>query len=157
MERAFQDQMRGNYCWGCGSLNEQGLRIRSYWSGNEAVCTWKPKEYHSAGPQHILNGGIIATIIDCHCVCTAIAAAYRAENREIGTEPLIWYVSGSLQIKYLRPTPIDEPLVLRARIKEMNKTKTFLACLLLAKGEECARGEVVAVRMPANWGLKNPT
>ncbi len=146
---AFQDQMRGNYCWGCGSLNEQGLRIRSYWSGDEAVCTWKPKVYHSAGPQHILNGGIIATIIDCHCVCTAIAAAYRAENREIGTEPLIWYVTGSLQVKYLRPTPIDEPVVLRAQIKEMNERKTFLSCSLLARGKECAYGEVVAVRVSA--------
>jgi len=152
MERAFQDQIRENYCWGCGSLNEHGLQIKSFWSGNEAVCTWRPKGYHSAAPQHILNGGIIATIIDCHCVCTAIAAAYRAEGREIGTDPPIWHVTGSLQVSYLRPTPINEPVILRARIKEIKERKTILTCSLFAKGAECARGEVVALRMPADWG-----
>jgi hypothetical protein len=27
--------------------------------------------------KNVVNGGIIATVIDCHCVCTAITAAYR--------------------------------------------------------------------------------
>jgi len=127
------------------------LQIKSYWSGDEAVCTWQPKPYHAAGPMHVVNGGIIATIIDCHCVCTAIAAAYRAEDREIGTEPPIWYVTRSLQVTYLRPTPIDQPLVLRARIQEMNERTTLLTCSLFGKGEECARGKVVAVRVPSVW------
>ena len=83
-------------------MNAYGLRIKSYWSGDEAVCTWDPKPYHTAGPKHVLNGGIIATVIDCHCICTAIAAAYRAEGREIGTEPMIWYATGSLQVTYRR-------------------------------------------------------
>jgi acyl-coenzyme A thioesterase PaaI-like protein len=151
--QTFQDNIPGNYCWGCGRINEHGLQIKSYWSGDEAVCTWRPKPYHAAGPRHILNGGIIATIIDCHCVCTAIAAAYRAEGREIGTEPLIWYVTQSLQVTYLRPTPIDQPLVLRARIKEINEKTTVLTCSLSenGRGEECAQGEVVAVRVPSAW------
>ena len=81
-ESSFQDQIKENHCWGCGPANEHGLRIKSYWSGEEAVCTWQPGEQHSAGPLEILNGGVIATLFDCHCVCTAIAAAYRAESRE---------------------------------------------------------------------------
>jgi acyl-coenzyme A thioesterase PaaI-like protein len=127
------------------------LQIKSYWSGDEAVCTWQPEPYHAAGPLHVVNGGIIATIIDCHSVCTAIAAAYRAEGRQIGTEPLIWYVTRSLQVTYLRPTPIDQPLVLRARMKEMNERTTILICSLFGKGEECAQGEVVAVRVASAW------
>ena len=148
--RAFQDGIGGNHCWGCGA-NEHGLQIKSYWSGDEAICTWQPQAYHVAGPLHILNGGIIATIIDCHSVCTAIAAAYRAEGREIGTEPSIWYATASLQVTYLCPTPVKEPIVLRARIKEMKERKTTLTCSLFAKGEECARGELVAVRVPPAW------
>jgi len=148
-QQAFQDEMKIP-CWGCGSTNEHGLQIKSYWSGDEAVCTWQPKDYHT-GPPHILNGGIIATIIDCHCLCTAIAAAYRAEGREINTEPSICYGTASLQVTYLRPTPIDEPVVLRARVKEMKERKAIVICSLFAKGEECARGEVVAVRVPAAW------
>ena len=76
-QRSFQDLIQGNHCWGCGTVGEPGLRIKSYWSGDESVCTWSPKDYHSAAHPQVLNGGIIASIIDCHCICTAIAAAYR--------------------------------------------------------------------------------
>src|SRR5262249_20212154 len=86
---AFQDLIPENFCYGCGPGNPVGLRIRSLWAGNEALCVFQPAPYHSAGPCHILNGGIIATLIDCHAVCTAIAHAYRAESRAIGSVPAI--------------------------------------------------------------------
>jgi acyl-coenzyme A thioesterase PaaI-like protein len=149
---SFQDFIAEKYCWGCGILNDQGLQIRSHWSGDEGVCTWLPKDYHAAGPRHVLNGGIIATIIDCHCICTAIAAAYRAEGRSMDTEPGIWYVTASLQVAYLKPTPINEPVRLRALVKESAGRKTVVSCSLFARGEECARGQVVAVRVPPGWG-----
>ena len=148
---AFQDHIAEKHCWGCGILNERGLQIKSTWSGDEAVCTWQPMDYHLAGPTHVLNGGIIATIIDCHSICTAIAAAHRAEGRAMNTEPSIWYATASLQVTYLKPTPIHEPVVLRARVKEMKGEKTIVTCSLFAMEEECARGEVVAVRVPPAW------
>jgi predicted thioesterase len=89
--------------------------------------------------------------MDCHSICTAIAAAYRQEGREIGTEPYIWYATGSLQVEYLKPTPIGEPLTILAKVKEITGRRTVLDCSLLARGEECARGEVVAVRIPPDW------
>ena len=148
-QRPIQDQLgEVNYCWGCGPFNDHGLHIKSYWTGDEAVCTWQPSSYHSAGPLHIVNGGIIATLIDCHCACTAMATAYQAEGREIGSEPLIWYATVSLQVSYLHPVPINDPLTLRGRVKEMGDRKAIVTCSLFAKGEECARGEVVAVRVP---------
>lgn len=150
-QHAFQDQIAEKHCWGCGVLNQRGLRIRSHWSDDEGICTWQPSDYHMAGPQHILNGGVIATIIDCHCICTAIAAAYRAEGRAMNTEPAIWCATASLQVTYLKPTPIHEPVTLRARVKEMGKKKAIVTCSLFARGEECARGEVVAVRVPPAW------
>jgi acyl-coenzyme A thioesterase PaaI-like protein len=142
-QRAFQDEISGNQCWGCGSVNENGLQIKSYWSGDEAVCTWQPKAYQ--------NGGIIATLIDCHGGWTAIAVAYRKEGRGINTEPPIWYATASLNVKYLRPTPMDEAIVLRARVKEATGKKTIVTCSLFAKKEECAIGEVVAVRVPKRF------
>ena len=72
-QRAFQDEISGNQCWGCGSANENGLQIKSYWSGDEAVCTWQPKAYHNAGPPHVLNGGDyshsnrLSRRMDCNC------------------------------------------------------------------------------------------
>ena len=151
MKPAFQNQMREHHCWGCGTLNEQGLQIKSYWSGSEAICTWKPSHHHMAGPKQILNGGIIATVIDCHSVCTAMAAAHREEKREIGSDPLIWYVTGSLNIKYLHPTPINEQVILRARVEDFTKKKTSLTCSLSSQGKECATAEIVAVRVPSAW------
>jgi acyl-coenzyme A thioesterase PaaI-like protein len=152
----FQDQLRENYCWGCGANNPRGLRVKSAWDGDDAVCTWTPEPHHAAGPRHVLNGGIIATLIDCHCICTAVAAAYRVEGREIGTHPLIWYVTGSLQVTYLNPAPINGPVLLRAHIADMKEKKTTLRCSLRAGDLECARGEVVAVRVPPAW-LVPPT
>lgn len=152
MERiAFQDEIPDNHCWGCGSLNPHGFQIKSYWDGDEAVCHWKPKPEHMAGPTHILNGGVIATIFDCHCVLTAVAAAYREEGRAISSEPLIWYVTGSLHVDYLKPTPIDETVELRSQIKEMKEKKTIVTCDLYSQGEKCASAEVVAIRVPLSW------
>ncbi len=149
--RAFQDDLAEvgfHHCWGCGSLNEHGLQIKSYWDGEEGVCVWQPEPYHQAWPG-IVNGGIIATIIDCHSACTATAAAYRAENRAITTPPIIPIVTASLQLSYLRPTPLTEPLHLRAAIREQTGRKTILTCTLSAKGEICVRAEAVMVRLPA--------
>ena len=151
MEKSFQEQWIGHHCWGCGTLNEQGLQIKSFWDGDEGVCTWLPPAHYMAGPKHVLNGGIIATVIDCHSVCTAVAAAYRAEGRPIDSEPLIWYVTGSLNVEYLRPTQIDEVVTLRAKIVEVEDKKTHVTCSLVSGAKECARAKVVAVRVPLSW------
>jgi len=154
VDRAFQDLMKGHHCFGCGTLNQQGLRIKSYWSGEESICTWQPASHHMAGPKQVLNGGIIATIIDCHSVCTAIAAAYRAEGREIGSEPSLLYVTGSLNVKYLRPTSIKEGVVLRARLQVVQEKRTTLTCSLFSNKKESVQAEVVAVRVPAIWSAQ---
>src|SRR5689334_17131544 len=116
MEPAFQHLIPGNHCWGCGPHNEHGLHVESRWAGEETVCIWQPAPYHMAGPRHVLNGGIIATIIDCHSVRTAIANHYRLEGRALDSEPGIWCVTAALEVTYLRPTPIAGPVTLRARI-----------------------------------------
>ena len=67
-----------------------------------------PHARFAAGPPHVLNGGIIATLLDCHGVCTAMARAYDDEQRAIGSQPEIWYATTSMTVDYLRPTPIGE-------------------------------------------------
>jgi acyl-coenzyme A thioesterase PaaI-like protein len=148
---AIQDQIPGNHCWGCGTLNPQGLHIKSYWDGDGTVCTFQPSPQHAAGPPHILNGGIIAAVIDCHSICTALADAYRVAGRAIGTEPPLWLVTASMTIDYLAPCPIGGPVELRARVVEIKGRKRQVATVLSAGGVECARGAVVAVEVPATW------
>jgi acyl-coenzyme A thioesterase PaaI-like protein len=149
---AFQDSLPNIHCFGCGPNNEQGLRIKSRWCGPaESICRFTPAPHHSAGSRHYLNGGIIATLIDCHCVCTAMADAYQRERRDIGTGEEIVYVTGSLSVKYRHPVPIGETVTLRATVRDTTEAKTVLNCALLAAGERCAEGEVVAVRVPVSW------
>lgn len=150
-KQAFQDQIPDNFCYGCGPGNPQGLHLKSFWEGEQSVATFSPQPFHAAGPRHVLNGGIIATILDCHCICTAIAEAYRREGRVIGSEPLIWYATASLQIDYLRPAPISQPVTMQARIVDAGPKKTRLSCVLLAGTQECARAEVLAVRVSEVW------
>lgn len=149
---AFQDRIPDNRCFGCGPENPAGLRIKSTWEGpRSSVCTYRPEAYHSAGPAQYLNGGIIATLIDCHSVCTAVAWLYRAEGREVGSEPTIWCVTGELSVRYLLPTPIAGEVTLRAIVLEAGAKKVRLECTLSAGDEERAVGEVLAIRVPSGW------
>ena len=144
--QSFQDLLGSeNHCHGCGPNNQQGLRIKSFWDGDVAVCRYRPLAHQCAGATTIVNGGIIASLIDCHCVGAAMADAYRRANREIGSEPKLWYVTGKLEVSYLKPTPIDQELLLSAKITSVEGRKTKITCELSAKGEVCARGEVLAV------------
>jgi len=93
-------------------------------------------------------GGLIASIIDCHCTGTAAAATYRAEKRAMDTEPPLRFLTGSLHVDYLRPTPLGVPLEVRANVKEIKGRKVMVAATLSAQGKVCARGEVVAIQVP---------
>ena len=147
-QKAFQDYYPDHlsHCYGCGRLNEHGLQIKSYWDGEETVCRFEPKPYHIAIPGWVY-GGLIASIIDCHCTGSAAAFAYRAEGREMGSEPYFRFVTASLRVDYLRPTPFGTSLEVRAHEKENTGRKIVVAARVLAQGEVCAQGEVVAVRI----------
>ena len=148
---AFQDLLPGNHCWGCGPDAKDGLRIRSFWDGPEAVCTWTPRLEFAAGPKHILYGGMISCVIDCHCIWTAIAEAYRTGGRQIGEGPVVWFATASLNVTYKKPTPIDQPLTMRARVNSMSERKALVSCSLVSDGVETATGEMVAVKVPPEW------
>lgn len=148
-ELAFQDYYPDelSYCYGCGRLNEHGLQLKSYWEGEEAVARYTPRPYHMAIPGYVY-GGLIASLIDCHGTGTASAAAYRAVGREMGTEPALRYVTAALSVQYLRPTPLGVELEVHGRVKELGERKVVVEAEVRAEGQVCARGEVVAVRMP---------
>jgi len=148
-EKAFQDYYPDDvsHCFGCGRLNEKGHRIKSYWDGEETVAVFTPEPYHTAIPGYVY-GGLIASLIDCHGTGTAAAAAYRAEGREMSSDPPLRYVTASLHVDYLRPTPMGVPLEIRGRVEEISGKKVVVSETLSAGGEVCAKGRVVAVRMP---------
>jgi acyl-coenzyme A thioesterase PaaI-like protein len=131
-----------SHCYGCGRLNERGMRIESRWDGEESVAVYRPEPHHIGIPGFVY-GGLIASLIDCHGVATAFAAC-----RETDFAAAPRFVTAALHVDFLRPTPIGGPLTIRGQIKEIKGRKVVVGLSLSAGDLECARGEVVAVRIP---------
>jgi acyl-coenzyme A thioesterase PaaI-like protein len=150
---AFQDHYPENvaHCYGCGRLNKYGHQIKTEWDGDETVTRYTPQPYETSVPG-FAYGGLIASLIDCHSTGTAAAAMYRQEGRELDTLPAFRFVTGSLRVDYLKPTPIDGPIEIRGRVKEIRGRKVIVETSVLAGGVTTARGEVVAVQMPESFG-----
>lgn len=148
-QKALQDLYPDEFChcYGCGRLNEHGLQIKSNWDGDEAVAVFEPRAYHT-GIAGYVYGGLIASLIDCHCIATASAAKHRSENGEQEADTLPRFITAALHVDYLRPTPLGVPLEIRAQAEEIKGRKVVVTARLLAKGEICARGQVVAVQIP---------
>jgi len=151
-QKAFQDYYPENvaHCYGCGSLNQHGYQIKTYWEGEESVTRFQPLPYHTAIPGYVY-GGLLASLIDCHSTGTAAAAMYRVEGRDMDSEPALRFVTASLRVDYLKPTPIDGLLELRGKVKEVKGRKVVIETTIYARGQVTVRGEVVAVQMPENF------
>ena len=147
--KAFQEYYPEDlsHCYGCGRLNEHGLQIKSYWDGQESVAKLIPNEKYIAIPG-FAYGGLIASLIDCHSTGTAAAAKYRAEGRGMDTEPALRYVTASLKVDFLAPTPLGVELEIRGKVVEIKEKKVVVEATVLAENKICATGKVVAVRMP---------
>lgn len=131
-----------NACFGCGPANEQGLHVRSVVDGDQVVAHWKPQAHHEAFPG-VLNGGIIGTLLDCHCNWTA---AWHLMRRAAAERPPCT-VTADYAISLKRPTPTDTTLELVAWVAESSDTRAVVEGELRAAGKLCAtcRGTFVAV------------
>ena len=115
--------------------------------GDDGVARFTPRPEHIALPGFVY-GGLIASLVDCHAIGTAAAAVERAAGREVGEAPAPRFVTGSLRVDYLKPTPLGPEIVLRARAREIGSRKVAVDVSVEVEGVQTARGEVVAVRMP---------
>ncbi len=149
-EKAFQDYYPDEFshCYGCGRLNAHGLQIKSCWDGEESVATFFPEEKYMAIPGFVY-GGLIASLIDCHCTGTAAAASYRKEGRPMDSAPPFRFVTASLKVDYLAPTPLGTALEIRGRVIEIKEKKVVIEAKVLSGKTLCATGTVVAVRLPS--------
>ncbi|MER3524359.1 MAG: thioesterase [Ignavibacteria bacterium] len=140
------------HCFGCGRLNPHGHRIKTQWDGDETVTRFTPQPYHIAVPGFVY-GGLIASLMDCHGMATAAAAAERRGGREIGEAPAPRYVTASLKVDYFKPTPLGPELELRGKVKDTGQRKIIVEVTLAILNEVTARGEIVAVPVP-EWMMQ---
>lgn len=148
--KAFQENYSEEFshCFGCGTKNEFGHQLKTYWEGEETVSKFTPKPEHMAIPGYVY-GGLIASLIDCHSTGSGAAALYRENS--LGTKHYPRCVTASLKVDYIKPTPINCELELRGIIKEIKRKKVIVETLLYANEVICAKGEVIVVQVPDNW------
>lgn len=152
---AFQDSYPDalSYCYGCGRLNEHGLQLRTFWAegSDETVSIFQPRPYHIAVPGYVY-GGLIASLFDCHGTGTASAAMARARGLDTASDdPGLRFVTASLQVDFLKPTPLGPPLEVRGIAEQVSGRKVSVIARLLVNGQETARARILAVQMPASF------
>lgn len=143
-DKSIQETYAPNLaCFGCGPANPKGLHIRSFADGDEVVAEWQPSVEYEAFPG-VLCGGIIGTLLDCHCNW---AATWHLMQRTNADKPPC-SVTAEYTIKMMRPTPTDQAVKLVARVVESTDDRAVVEGELIAHGKVCAtcRGTFVAVK-----------
>ena len=145
------------HCYGCGKNNTDGHQLKSYWHTNkgliseqtaeQTIAHFVPEQCHTAIPGFVY-GGLLASLIDCHGTGSAAAIAYRQEGREMGAGPALRFVTAALNINYLAPTPMGVELELVGTFTEVKNNKVIVEVSVTANKEVCAKGTVIAVKMP---------
>lgn len=150
--KAFQDYYTEEFshCYGCGTSNEHGLHVKSYWLNDDpgsdtAIAHFTPEGCFTGGYPQNVYGGLIAAILDCHANGTAAAAGYRHFGRAMDTAPNLRYVTANLNINFLAPTPIGQPLELRAIVTEVTDRKVVMNLELWAADKVTVNGTMVSV------------
>jgi len=154
-KQALQDIWPQGTCYGCGPANQHGFHLKSFWSDDEQfiVAEFEPQPKYNAGFPNVMYGGLVASLIDCHSIWTAIGFTYQSEGRDHGAPPSVSYVTGQLTVKYLKPTPLNQTIHLKSWIDGDVGRKMTVACELGTTDEVTATGEVIAVRIAMDKAL----
>jgi acyl-coenzyme A thioesterase PaaI-like protein len=135
------------HCYGCGRNNSEGHQLKSFVEGDEVIAHFTPSPSHVAVPGFVY-GGLLASLVDCHAMATAAAAAELAAGRRIGEGEVERYVTAALRVDYLKPTPLGGELEIRGQVTEQTENKAVVSLTVSASGSVTVRAEAVAVRMP---------
>ena len=142
-----------SHCYGCGRLNTHGLHVKSEWRDGVATARFQPAPFQMALPGFVY-GGLIASLADCHAMATAAAASMAAVGAMPGRDPTPRFVTASLHVDFLRPTPLGPELLLTARAVEIGARKVIVELDVSAHDVACAKARVIAVQAPASMWQK---
>lgn len=140
---AIQDRLfPDGVCFGCGPANADGLRLKSHPASDTVVtATFTPWPQHDNGVG-FLNGGIIATVLDCH---SGAAAFHHADLRgwaPLGGAPFA-FVTAGIDLRYLRPAPLTATVDLVAEVREASEDAVTVDVRLEHEGK--VRAEATAL------------
>lgn len=135
------------HCFGCGRLNPAGHHLRTLVEGDETVSRFTPSTHDMALPGFVY-GGLLASLLDCHGMATASAAALREAGLVVGAVPSPRYVTAMLHVDFVRPTPLGSELVIHGRVEEFTARKVRVSAWIVAGVETTVRASIVAVPLP---------
>jgi uncharacterized protein (TIGR00369 family) len=133
---------RANHCFGCGPANPQGLHLTFTTDtadrGHPTAVAHFQLDRHYEGPPGYVHGGIIATLLD---------EAMSKINRPLD----VLAVTRHMEIDYLRPVPLYQPLTVTSRHLHREGRKLFhQAEIRSSDGTALARGKGVFVELDKN-------
>ncbi|HEU4634588.1 MAG TPA: PaaI family thioesterase [Edaphobacter sp.] len=143
---------RANHCFGCGPANPQGLHLtfstETSAEGSPITTAQLQLDRLHEGPPGYVHGGIIATLLD---------EAMSKLNRPLD----VLAVTRHMEIDYLRPVPLFQPLTLIGRHSHREGRKLFHhAEILDAKGIALARSKGIFIQLDkallARGGFSQP-
>ncbi len=147
--KAFQDHYPDDlaHCYGCGTNNPLGHRIRTFWDDEQTITRFTPSPEHTAMPGYVY-GGLLASLIDCHSTGSGAAALARTRGLDMERDGAPRCVTGSLELRYTAPTPLGPELEIRGTIDEVKGRKVVVSSTLSASGQVCVVGRAVVIEMP---------
>lgn len=128
-------------CFGCGPANDKGLHLRSYLAGDgSVVARFMPWPEHDNGAG-FLNGGIIATLLDCHSAAAVVTAAVR-EGYDPAPGAALTHVTAGIDVAYRRPAPLHDTVDLVAETIEVTEPRIIVGVRLEWDGKVRAEATV---------------
>lgn len=149
---AIQDYYEDEFsvCFGCGRLNKEGHQLKTFLKGEETISTYLPKENQTA-ISGVVYGGLLASLIDCHGTGSASAFYAKENGIELKKYNAPRFVTGNLNVSYLKPTSLKEILVIKGKLKEIKGRKVVVSIELFCKDVLTVKGEVIALLLPENF------
>lgn len=105
---------QGHRCFACGTANPIGLKLHFYRLGKE-ICSDITLARNHEGWENMAHGGIISTLLD-ETMSWALIYFYRT-----------FFVTRKMDLKYVRPVLIGEPLSVAAKIEDVLRGPTIKA------------------------------
>ena len=149
---AIQDYYEDEFsvCFGCGRLNKDGHQLKTFLTGNETISKHTPKENKTA-INGIVYGGLLASLIDCHGTGSASVFYAKENGIELKKYNAPRFVTGNLNVSYLKPTPLNTELTLKGKLKEIKGRKVVVNIEVYSKDVLTVKGEVIALLLPENF------
>jgi len=129
-----EKERQARYCFGCGSLNPQGLHLDFKMEEGEVKAVFTPQAEHQGFPGY-MHGGLVMTMMDEAMGWVTIGQR-------------VWAVTAKVNVRFREPVPLSQPVIVSAAIeKNRRRWLTVRAEVRSREGEILAEAEGIFMRV----------